>query len=34
MAKGFATLPLNYTFTFPSQKVSSEERLSAMKELA
>jgi L-alanine-DL-glutamate epimerase-like enolase superfamily enzyme len=33
-AKGFGTLPLNYTFTFPSQKLSPDARLAAMKALA
>src|SRR6516164_8126413 len=33
-AKGFGTLPLNYTFTFPSKKLSHDARLGAMKALA
>jgi len=33
-AKGFGTLPLNYTFTFPSKKLSHDARLAAMKALA
>jgi L-alanine-DL-glutamate epimerase-like enolase superfamily enzyme len=33
-AKGFGTLPLNYTFTFPSKKLSPDARQSAMKALA
>jgi L-alanine-DL-glutamate epimerase-like enolase superfamily enzyme len=33
-AKGFGTLPLNYTFTFPSKKLSPEARQGAMKSLA
>jgi len=33
-AKGFGTLPLNYTFTFPSKKLSPDARLGAMKALA
>src|SRR5215471_18743512 len=32
-AKGFGTLPLNYTFTFPSKKLSPDARLAAMKAL-
>src|SRR5262245_25122219 len=32
-ATGFGTLPLNYTFTFPSKKLSQEARLGAMKAL-
>jgi L-alanine-DL-glutamate epimerase-like enolase superfamily enzyme len=34
MATGFGTLPLNYTFTFPSKKLSEEAKLGAMKALA
>src|SRR5438105_4586735 len=34
VAMGFATLPLNYTFSFPSKKLSPEARLGAMKALA
>ena len=34
VATGFGTLPLNYTFTFPSKKLSEESRLGAMKALA
>jgi L-alanine-DL-glutamate epimerase-like enolase superfamily enzyme len=33
-AKGFGTLPLNYTFTFPSKKLAPQARLGAMKALA
>src|SRR5262249_36674673 len=33
-AKGFGTLPLNYTFTFPSKTLSPDARLGAMKALA
>jgi L-alanine-DL-glutamate epimerase-like enolase superfamily enzyme len=33
-AKGFGTLPLNYTFTFPSKKLAPDVRQSAMKSLA
>src|SRR4029453_16144708 len=33
-AKGFGTLPLNYTFTFPSKTLSPDSRLGAMKALA
>ena len=33
-ATGFGVLPLNYTFTFPSQKLSPETRQGAMKALA
>jgi L-alanine-DL-glutamate epimerase-like enolase superfamily enzyme len=33
-AKGFGTLPLNYTFTFPSNTLSPDVRLGAMKALA
>jgi L-alanine-DL-glutamate epimerase-like enolase superfamily enzyme len=33
-AEGFGTLPLNYTFTFPSKKLSEAARLGAMKALA
>jgi L-alanine-DL-glutamate epimerase-like enolase superfamily enzyme len=33
-AKGFGTLPLNYTFTFPSKKLEPNARLRAMKALA
>src|SRR5262245_18772939 len=32
-AKGFGTLPLNYTFTFPSKTLSPDARLQAMKSL-
>jgi L-alanine-DL-glutamate epimerase-like enolase superfamily enzyme len=32
--KGFGTLPLNYTFSFPSKKLSHDARLGAMKALA
>jgi L-alanine-DL-glutamate epimerase-like enolase superfamily enzyme len=32
--KGFGTLPLNYTFTFPSRKLSHDAREGAMKSLA
>src|SRR5262249_20390234 len=31
---GFGTLPLNYTFSFPSKKLSPDARLGAMKTLA
>jgi L-alanine-DL-glutamate epimerase-like enolase superfamily enzyme len=34
VANGFGILPLNYTFTFPSKKVSEQARLEAMKALA
>jgi L-alanine-DL-glutamate epimerase-like enolase superfamily enzyme len=34
VATGFGTLPLNYTFSFPSKKVSADARLGAMKALA
>src|SRR5262249_47296400 len=34
VATGFGTLPLNYTFTFPSQKLSDTARLAAMRALA
>src|SRR5262245_39872047 len=34
VATGFGMLPLNYTFTFPSKKLSDEARLGAMKALA
>jgi L-alanine-DL-glutamate epimerase-like enolase superfamily enzyme len=34
VATGFGTLPLNYTFSFPSKKVSPDARLGAMKALA
>src|SRR5262245_45541236 len=34
VATGFGTLPLNYTFTFPSKKLSETARLGAMKALA
>jgi L-alanine-DL-glutamate epimerase-like enolase superfamily enzyme len=34
VATGFGTLPLNYTFTFPSKKLSDTARLAAMKALA
>jgi L-alanine-DL-glutamate epimerase-like enolase superfamily enzyme len=33
-ATGFGTLPLNFTFAFPSQKLSPDARLTAMKALA
>jgi L-alanine-DL-glutamate epimerase-like enolase superfamily enzyme len=33
-AKGFGTLPLNYTFTFPSKKLTPDSKLGAMKALA
>src|SRR5262245_15775302 len=33
-ATGFGTLPLNYIFSFPSKKLSHEDRLGAMKALA
>jgi L-alanine-DL-glutamate epimerase-like enolase superfamily enzyme len=33
-AKGFGTLPLNYTFTFPSTKLAPAARQGAMKSLA
>src|SRR5262245_27313884 len=33
-AKGFGTLPLNYTFTFPSKKLTPDAKLGAMKALA
>jgi L-alanine-DL-glutamate epimerase-like enolase superfamily enzyme len=33
-AEGFGTLPLNYTFTFPSRKLSPDARQGAMKALA
>jgi L-alanine-DL-glutamate epimerase-like enolase superfamily enzyme len=33
-AKGFGTLPLNYTFSFPSKKLSHDARQGAMKALA
>src|SRR5262249_47002178 len=33
-ATGFGTLPLNYTFSFPSRKLSHDARLKAMKALA
>jgi L-alanine-DL-glutamate epimerase-like enolase superfamily enzyme len=33
-ASGFGTLPLNYTFTFPSRKLSPDAKLAAMKALA
>jgi hypothetical protein len=33
-AKGFGTLPLNYTFTFPSKKLPPDARQGAMKALA
>jgi L-alanine-DL-glutamate epimerase-like enolase superfamily enzyme len=34
VATGFGILPLNYTFTFPSERLSAEARLDAMKTLA
>src|SRR5215468_6180903 len=34
VATGFGTLPLNYTFSFPSKKLSHDARLKAMKALA
>lgn len=34
IAEGFGTLPLNYTFSFPSKKLSADTRLGAMKTLA
>jgi L-alanine-DL-glutamate epimerase-like enolase superfamily enzyme len=34
VAAGFGTLPLNYTFSFPSKKLSPDARLGAMKALA
>jgi L-alanine-DL-glutamate epimerase-like enolase superfamily enzyme len=34
LARGFGTLPLNYTFSFPSKKLSPAARLQAMKALA
>jgi L-alanine-DL-glutamate epimerase-like enolase superfamily enzyme len=34
VATGFGTLPLNYTFSFPSRTVSPHDRLGAMKALA
>src|SRR5262245_52862662 len=34
VATGFGTQPLNYTFTFPSRKLSPDARLRAMKALA
>src|SRR5262249_17030224 len=33
-ATGFGILPLNYVFTFPSERLSAETRLGAMKALA
>jgi len=33
-ATGFGTLPLNYTFSYPSRKLSHDARLGAMKALA
>src|SRR5262249_51226173 len=33
-AKGFGTLPLNHTFTFPSKQLTPEAKLGAMKALA
>src|SRR5262249_51997526 len=33
-AKGFGTLPLNYTFSFPSKKLTPDAKLGAMKALA
>src|SRR5689334_20870431 len=34
VAAGFGMMPLNYTFSFPSRKLSEEARLGAMKALA
>src|SRR5215831_4500881 len=34
VANGFGTMPLNYTFSFPSRNLSVEARLGAMKALA
>src|SRR5438034_9442474 len=34
VATGFGTLPLNYTFSFPSKKLSHGAKLGAMKALA
>src|SRR6187402_2441105 len=34
VASGFGTMPLNYTFSFPSAKLSEPARLAAMKALA
>ena len=34
VANGFGMMPLNYTFSFPSRKLSEEARLRAMKVLA
>src|SRR5262249_62354498 len=34
VANGFGTMPLNYTFSFPSRKLSEVARLRAMKVLA
>jgi L-alanine-DL-glutamate epimerase-like enolase superfamily enzyme len=34
VASGFGILPLNYTFSFPSQRLSGDARLGAMKALA
>jgi L-alanine-DL-glutamate epimerase-like enolase superfamily enzyme len=34
IATGFGTLPLNYTFSFPSKKLSADAQLAAMKTLA
>jgi L-alanine-DL-glutamate epimerase-like enolase superfamily enzyme len=34
VATGFGTMPLNYVFSFPSEKMSEEARLGAMKSLA
>jgi L-alanine-DL-glutamate epimerase-like enolase superfamily enzyme len=34
LATGFGTMPLNYTFSFPSEKLSDPARLAAMKALA
>src|SRR5262245_32567118 len=33
VAAGFGTMPLNYTFSFPSGKLSEQARLAAMKAL-
>src|SRR5207244_4066781 len=33
VATGFGTLPLNYTFSYPSKKLSADARLGAMKAL-
>src|SRR5262249_40295022 len=34
VATGFGTMPLNYAFSFPSEKLSEQARLAAMKALA